>query len=700
MNTKPNSKKNSLYWLCGWFLIAILFVSFAMGAKKTSPDSKTPTKSKPAASTSSTAPDKSMGTSNEKKTPASTGDENESTPSPLSGPVADIKQLYDSGKYSIALEKSLNLLASKEDKLSPADGAALYYFVGMSYMKNNTTGIGVDYLKKVEKKSISSEYTKLAYLELVKALKDDSFQKTIYLEKVFERFPETPEALDAGIELGKEYLRLKNYRRALPVLESMVKTWKKGEEKPELYLFLAMGYSGVNNQVDASINLTEAEKKMGEELRKNPDYLFEAGKIYLKNNNSKKAAEYLELLYNVYPNFRDFYEATVLLAQAYELQGNPPLAAAFIMRALRKKPENKYLYMLDLQLARVLMAMSKEDQAKLKQVYPLVTTPEKLLNTVKNESPNLEERKMAAILLGQVYQKDNNLGKTVDNFYKYLSEKRDPVIEKMFKDSLDSYLLDLGNKKNYEGAFDTWMKVKNRKSYLSGDNLIKFGDILVKMKLFANAEGVFLHILKYRMYEQKWQEANLSMVRMTFKTLRFQDCLTYIGKLQSLQEPENSEINLYKYLSYRFLKKDAMALPTLEIATSQFATVSNAYQFRLMLEKILLLEQERKFDDALLICDTLTAFPDPFPEDKNQLFISTGNLYYWKSDLDKAIPFYQIAYQSGKDLTKTNKEWILYQLINIYKRKGNKAEADRLTTELRTLNPESFWVRQLDKFNR
>lgn len=243
-----------------------------------------------------------------------------------------------------------------------------------------------------------------------------------------------------------------------------------------------------------------------------------------------------------------------MLALSYEKANKLFLCTVFLIKALEQKPSQKTLYTLYLNLGRVLGNLEEKDFTAVKQNYPLYADSKKMLTLVAKNSPDPEERKMAAILLSGELKKSDNLDKAIENIYDFLKTKRDPVVEKMFKTDLDVYLDRLDKQKEVEQLFFAWVKMKQRKSFLSGENLLHFGEILYKMKMFLNAEEVYVHLLRYKMFSELWSVACQQMARIYFQMGKYNLCLDYIGRLNLEVEPERSEFNYYKALSFEQLK--------------------------------------------------------------------------------------------------------------------------------------------------
>ncbi len=617
----------------------------------------------------------------------------------LAAPFNEIQQLYNAGKYSIVLEKSLNLLSTREDKLTPSETAFLYYHVGMAYKKDQNFDMAADYLKKVELKFPASEYLKSVYLELADIYKNDYFPREAYLEKVVTRFPRTPEALEAGLEICKENLRLKNFRKTLPILETIINLWKMGDDKPELYMLLAVAYAGLDNYSGAEVNLKNAETRIPDLIKKNPMYLAAAGKIAYYRLDFKKAISYLEILVNVFPDYPSLSDAVITLAQSFERQGDMYSGALYLGKALKKKPENKIMYTMYLNLARLINEMPSEDMEKFKRKFTPFSDPEKMLIEVKNNSLNFEEKKMASILLSDTYKKNKDMFKSLDTFYQFLGTNRDPAMEKLFQENLDAYVQQLSKENKNSELFKVWLKLKGRKSFLSSENLLKFGEILTGMKLYGNAEEIYRHMLKFKLYSSYWPDVMIQLSRLLFECGRYSECIDIIMKAGITKEPEASELLYYHITALRNLKKDKEASSLLDTLYLQNTEISNIYIYKSLIYKMKDLDKNGNFDEALLLAGKLAGFISSPSEEKLNVAIDTGEIYFKKADYPNALLFY-LSVLNNATLSKINKEFVLFRLTTIYNLTGNKEEADRILLQLKRLNPNSFWVKQLEKHVR
>jgi tetratricopeptide (TPR) repeat protein len=608
-------------------------------------------------------------------------------------PIAlqEIEELYSQGKYSQVLEKSLNILNIKEDRLTPPEGALVYYYTGLAYKKNQNDEMAADYLKKLAAKYPGSDYLKSAYLELADLYKEDYSQREAYLEKLFTAFPRTPEAVQAGIQLSKEYLRLKNFQKALPIMETLVNLWKKGEENPELYLLMAVAYSGIKDYLEAGEYWRRAEKPLKATIESNPLFLFEGGKILHNNLEFREAITYLEQLFNVFPTYKDLTEASILLAQCYEREHNPFLGAVFLIKTIEKNPPQKYIHSLFLNLGRILGKLDEKELKRLQQSYPLYVDARKLLTYVASNALDFEQRKAAVILLSEEYKKNNNWEGIVDQYYKFLGDKRDPLVEKLFKQDLDNYLYDLEKKENYQQIFKVWVKLKRRKSYLSPENLLKFGEALFRMKMAANAEEIYNHLLTYRMYSKYWPIAREQLARIDLQLGRYEECLNQIDRVD-IDREEKSEFVYYRLFCCLNLGRDNEVKRLLDGEAASFNKITTVFQYRIAQLKAEQLEKEKKYTQALEIYREMMTFKPVPARDEARLMVSIANLYYEIKDLEAALSYYRQA-----EKYNTDREWTLYRVTTICNELDKAVDAGLELEKLKKINPNSFWVKQLEK---
>lgn len=616
-----------------------------------------------------------------------------------------IEELMKNKNYSAALEKGLNILNTKQSLLAPGEAGKLHYLIGTAYKENGNADMAITYLKKIETQFPTSEYVKQSWLELADIYKEDYFQREAYLEKVFEKFPQTPEAIYAGIELSKDYLNLKNLKKAVPVIEKMVKVWHVEKDYPELELHLAMVYAGMDDYTQAIVYLKNAENKIPQIIAGNPSYLFEAGKIYYNNRNIQKTVTYLTKLINVYSSYPDIDEAAILLAQAYVQEKNPFMGAVFLIKVLAiNPPDPKKQYGLMLSLAKILDTLKEDELEKIKANYPRYWDAKKLLTMVNENSPDSDQKKTAAIMLSGEFEKSGDFKKATDNYYRFLETKRDPHVEKLFKENLDVYLDSLQKEKNYDEIFKFWVLVKARKSLLSATNLLKIAAVLFDMQLYGNAQEIYSFMDQYTMFSQYWPTVRQQLARLYFKTGQYGEYLEIRAKMvmDTVAEPGKSEFLYYTLQAYRNVGYGEELTNTLKDVTINPKLIENDFQYKILVMKAEALGNENEKGAAALdLFKELTNYKGLTAAMRIDLLLKTGDLNYNLGKWEPALESYKSAEEYlVNDGSTENKEWILFRKISIYRNTNRPGEAQKTMAELKKVNPGSFWIQQAEKEKR
>ena len=610
----------------------------------------------------------------------------------------EIESLMTREKYSIALEKALDLLNTKSAELSPLEAGALHYFIGLAYKKSGNIEMAATYLKKINTRFPTSKFVKQSLLELADIYKEDHFQWEAYLEKVFEQFPNTPEAVRAGMELLRANLELKNFKKAVPIVEKMVNLWKVAAENPELYMLTALSYSGINDYIEAVDYLKIAEKEIQKTIDGNPLYVFEAGKIHYNNGNFKRAVTYLNRLFNVFPTYKDIDEATILMADAYEREGNLFMSAVYLIKAVEKKTNvSRQRYELMLNLGKVLGMLGNEELEIIRKNYPFYADAEKLLTTVEKNSPVFEQKRNAAILLSGEFKKAKNFEQMVDNYYRFLEDKRDPLVEKYFKENLDLYIDDLHRKGENDRIFKFWVAIKDRKSLLSPENLLKLGEIFLEMQLYGNAEEIYRHMERYTIFRQQWPAVYRNLARIYFKTGRYSEFLDIRKKFKVKEEPEKSEFLYYTLRACNALNDGEGCIEFYKESGLTAKKIDNLFQYKALEQEGELLERTGETAMALNLYNDMMLYPRLTDARRFGLLLKLADLFYKKGDWVSALDYYERAEGSRASMEPETSEWILFRKIFIFKRTDRKEEAKAALRKLKQLNPDSFWGRQAEK---
>jgi hypothetical protein len=615
----------------------------------------------------------------------------------LDGRLREIQELFAAGKYSFVLEKSLVILNTGEDSLKPLDAAALHYYVGMAYKNNRNNDLAIDYLRKIEWIFPASEYAGRAYLELAGMLEDDYFQRHGYLEKVYKGFPGTPGAVEAGMALVEDYLGLENYRSALPIVETLIKSWKMADSQPRLHLLAALTRGGLDDYSEAIAYLRQAEKASPNLVNQDPAHLAAAGRIAFNSFDFKAAAAYLQRLFNIYPAYKGIPAAAVILARALERDKKPFMAAVFLIKTLQKKPPQTYSYTLRLNLARILKDLPREDQTKIKRAYPLFAGWQDMLAQVRDHSPNLEERKTAVVLMSESCKNGKDWIKSLENLHRFLGKHRDPAVEKLFQEELqeklDAYLHDPGKRSGAAELLDAWTRLENRKSFWSAQNLLTLAKIFYRRRLYAHAGEIYRFLLKYRMYEAHWPDAYKQSIRAAFRSGRYRECLELLKKIDTAAEPGRSEFDYYTLLCYRRLNREKDFANLANAIVNDWDGVNDRFQFRLMRITAPYMKTKRQYEKALKMYIKTAASPGLSREDRASVLTAAADLYYAAGDYRPALEHYEAALASG-GVSSVDKEYILFRLAALHRLMHRCDKASNARIKLRKLNPGSFWLRR------
>jgi len=600
----------------------------------------------------------------------------------------EIKTLYDNGKYNTVLEKSLNILTLQKDKLTNKELEEIYFYIALSYKNLNNEQMEISYLKKIENISKGSDILKNVYKEFIRIYKNDYYKREAYHQKIFKEFPKTKDAVFSGYELAKENLKYNSYKKSLEFLEPIVKLWKMGDLIPEIYILCYVAYSGVKDYIEAIDYLRMAEKKAKALIKKNSIYLYEAGKISYFNLNYKRAVLYLSQLVNVYPDFKNVGEAGIILAKSYEKLNNNYMASVYLVNILKNnkvvlKLSVKYTIMLN--LGRILQKLSKNELKNIKTLHPLFTDSEYLLKNVYKGSKNFDERREATILLSQKYKDLRDYEKLIDNYYKFLNKSRDEYVEKLFKKNVNLFVESMIRKKRFEKIFEFWVKLKLRKSYFSGENLMKLGTSLINIGMYKNAKEIFEHILKYNMYAKFHEKSRYYLLRI----YNYQQDYTHLKYLIDKYYNNNNddEIKYYLLNIYKNEKSDKLKKFLLDYNVNK---INNKYAYFILKEKVIYLINIKKYKDSIEILKKMLNSTFLQKSDKNLLLSWLADSYYLIGKFDKALNYYNML---EKD--KYNIEWILFQKYNIFKRLKDKIGMENSLNKLKTLNSDSFWLKQL-----
>ena len=612
----------------------------------------------------------------------------------------EYEELYNAKKYSILLEKSINLLSLNKNSLSNEDTEFLYYYTAIAYIKNKNIDIGKSYLIKIEKEFPKGQYLKNAYQELIKIYDKDKIRKFYYLKKLTSEFPKTREAFDASILLGKQYIKERKFNSAINVFEQIVNEWNMGDINPESYILLTLSYSRTDAYLDALDYLRLAKKKAPKLIRLRAEYLFESSKIYFNTQNYKDSTAGFRRFLNVFPKDKKYSDALLYLSKSlmkekkYYDASTVMIEGLYKNRSLRnhRSLENKKKYFsLLLNITQSLIKLTEKERSVFKKKYKSFSDIDKNLNEIKNKSINYNERRTATVLLNNKFLRNGDIEGAIKNYFIFLKKKGDPYIRKKFREYLTEYIKgietdDMGK------MLKLWVLVKPRKSYLSGVNLIELAKHLVNIGLIKNGEDIYTHILKYTLYKKFWKISQNQLARIKYEIGEYEEFLKLFDKLSF--DSKNKTIEKDEFLYYKLiaLQKTDKIQDADKILKDVFVKkISTIHQYKLMKAKADYFIRNKNNTGALELYKNITN--TSFAK-KNKLVIETkiADLYYLLNQYDKALAEYKRIEQK-----KINMEWVLFQKTNIYRKKNMKKEAELEIEKLKKLNPESFWLKQLNK---
>jgi tol-pal system protein YbgF len=70
-------------------------------------------------------------------------------------------------------------------------------------------------------------------------------------EEIVEKFPGTPQAANAQLQLGQSYYQQGKYREAIPHYQRLITTYTQSEHLPEAYLMQGLCYEGLDQRTNA-----------------------------------------------------------------------------------------------------------------------------------------------------------------------------------------------------------------------------------------------------------------------------------------------------------------------------------------------------------------------------------------------------------------------------------------------------------------
>lgn len=213
------------------------------------------------------------------------------------------------------------------------------------------------------------------------------------------------------------------------------------------------------------------------------------------------------------------------------------------------------------------------------------------------------------------------------------------------------------------------------------------------MKFYINAEDVYDHLVQYTMFSKYWPEAKQQVVRIKFILKKYDELLELAKDLDVDSEPEKSEFNFYKLVSMKFLKKTDEFNALMD--KIEITDIENDFQYKILKLTAEELENQKRYKEAVDVSKELLDSEKAKADDQMELIVKIGNLYYMMDELEMALQYFNIAEEE-----KVNLEYVLFQKGKIFQDLRRLREAQVILTKLRKMNPNSFWVKQLEKYVR
>ena len=598
----------------------------------------------------------------------------------------EIIELFNQKKYAILLEKSIPLLSGASGRLTTTEEAFLQFYTGSAYIKQGNINTGLEYHKDLEQKHPYSPLLRQVFIERAEIDKGDYFKWESWLLKVYNKFPNTKDAVKAGIRLVKSYLKLKNYSKASGILETIINLWKRETDAPESNILLALAYSGQQDYIEAVDYIKKAASWNQRAIDANPQYLFEAGNIYYNTQNFKEAISSHQRFINIYTKSPKLAEAAIQMADSYERTGNRYMAAIYLITVIRQKRGEPKDYAMYLNLSRILMNLKESDFKKISSRYPLESRITPILKEVRDKAKDFNHRREAVLLLATSLKRDNKRRELFDIYFDFLKEKRDKYLESIFKKTLDNYINELVQKEDYNSIANLWGKLSTRKSLLSGENLLKIAEMFYELNLLKNTEDIIKHLRKYTMYRSLHKKATVLLIKTEFKRNNYKKVLELLKRFKAVPPANREEFLFFRLIALQEENKQKEF--TSELEKLKITPPLKNYTYKMALMKSRYLEKQGKFKEALKIVDLVIGFKKSSPGD---YLLLKADLLYQDGKLAKALDLYN----SGLQKTTNQQDWILYQKINIMKQMKKDAEIPQLTKELEDKHKDSYWLKQL-----
>jgi len=597
-----------------------------------------------------------------------------------------IEELYQNRSMDKLIPSASALLNSPDLPLK--DKSKLQLYLGEAFSALNQPEEAIKHLLEVDRTDPNSPYRLNAYLKLKELVKTDTARYQNYLEKIFSSFPKTPEAIEAGKELATILITSKTYSQALEVLGTLYKLWNVEDPNGILQMQLATAYAGLRDYVEAADYIQSVEQLHADFLLKNPDFILTSAQVHYSTQRFDRVTELLTRLINVYPSSPRVLDAALLLAQSYDRLKNPFLGSVTLIQAMKNRSAGITRYDLMLLLGQLISQLQASDREQLAQLYPGMADSDQLLRQVYNEAQELDLKRQACQILARILRERNLPEQAVDICLDYLSKNRESSAFKLLRDGIDDWLAKIDNTQNSKSLLLLWNTFQNKKSFLSGNNLLNMGRQLVAHEFFPAAEEVMKHIRRYRLYEQYWPEAQEQQIKILLKTQRFEETQKELVKAGEQIKTEAR----YRWYSLQLAIKTKAGDEAIDKLLTDLPPLDpkESSSWNLHIAAIDRMIEKKEYQSAKNLLKSASDHADDFPDKKRELLRRFALLAFHQGEFEHALALYT-------DLAQIPEEepWALFRQITILKLLGRIKEGQDRTEQLKSRFPDSYWSRQI-----
>ncbi len=607
-----------------------------------------------------------------------------------------LDRLFRAKKYSLVLELALN---EYNNARTEKDKPMLLFYIGKSYLSLDKKEEAIEYFDKLKLKYPKSEFKGKALWELIKIFKGNPVKEEAYCQEIINNFPKSNNIVLVEKKLLELLLKNKNYSRAIGVFNKI--SLLNPNQDLQIKFYAAVAYRGNRDYIDAVEIIRDIEKLNKNFIQQNAYRLYIAGEIFYQNANYDEALKTFKELVFHFNKSEYYFEASHFIAKILKLKGKNLEGALILAKSLKKmhylkKNTQKEYYSMLVTQCELLINLKKDELMEVKKKYTQFYNVPRILKHVRAESHYFKSKRAAALLLSEFYRQNLNFEEELKSYEEFLEKKVDSIIIKKFKNNLNGYIKLLYKNKKYKKITELWLKYKNKKSYLDGDNLLIIASILSSFKLHENALYIYNHLGQFQIYKKYHKDARSKLIEENFNAGEYQKLLELLSKYD--QKNTNFNYNQYLYYKLESLKRaDKKEEYNKVIDKYKPDKIKSFFDAHNCLLKAIYLFHKQDLVQSLKISEILS-------EEKNRKFLSEmdiqrnktlkGDIFFYSKKYDKSLEAYSQIKGKG-----VNKEWSLFQSANIYKKLKKDKEAKGKIQELKKLNPKSYWLKQWDFFN-